>query len=68
MSCLTSAMELFVKMELLTVFARISVIDIWQGPKYDYAKAATRVAQLKKLFLKTLQYSQENSCAGVSFK
>ena len=68
MSCLTSAMELFVKMELLTVFARISVIDIWQGPKYDYAKAATRVAQLKKLFLKISQYSQENSCAGVSFK
>ena len=68
MSCLTSAMELFVKIELLTVFARISIIDIWQGPKYDYSKAATRVAQLKKLFLKISQYSQENSCAGVSFK
>ena len=68
MSCLRSAMELFMKMELLTVFARISIIDIWQGPKYDYAKVATRVAQLKKLFLKISQYSQENSCAGVSFK
>ena len=30
-------------------------------------KAATRVAQWKKMFLKISQYSQENICVGVSF-
>ena len=61
-------MELFVKMELLTIFARISIIDIWQGLKYYYSKAATRVALLKRLLLKNSLYSQEKTCAGVSFK
>ena len=31
------------------------------------SEAATGGSLLKKLFLKFLQYSQENTCAGVSF-
>ena len=33
----------------------------------NYLEAATRGVLYKNLFLKTLQYSQENICVGVSF-
>ena len=33
----------------------------------NYLEAATGGALLKKMFLKILQYSQENICVGVSF-
>ena len=32
------------------------------------SEAATEGVQLKKLFLKKLQYSQENTCVRISFK
>ena len=40
---------------------------LFDNPSLHYAEVATRDALYKKLFWKTLQYSQENTSAGVSF-
>ena len=47
---------------VLSMLYSVSISD-----KVKLTKAATEDVLYKKLFLKFLQYSQENICAGVSF-
>ena len=50
--------------ETTTKFSRLKSIF---SAEDNYLEAATGGVLKKKLFLKILQYSQENSCVGVSF-
>ena len=47
--------------------AKFSRLKSFFSTEDDYLEAATEVVLSKKLFLKILQNSEENNCAGVSF-
>ena len=65
----TSKMKLFVEIilcfEPLTIFAQSSILDAWLETLRF--RGTHRRCSIKKAVLKTLwQYSQENTCVGVS--
>ena len=54
------------KFDILGYNVTNEAIPIEQAKKQTKKEAATGVYLLKKMFLKISQYSQENTCVGVS--